>query len=155
MIDVRVVAATNRDLVAAADTGAFRADLYDRLNVVPLQLPPLRARRSDIPILAKSFLALAAQANDRQSIRLDDGAFRALSGYGFPGDVRELRNLIERLVILTPDDTIGENDVKNCLHGAPERTCSACTGPVSRFACSSTGRSAASWKKPSPHTAAR
>ncbi len=118
-IDVRVVAATNRDLVSAADSGAFRADLYDRLNVVPLQLPPLRARRSDIPLLADRFLALAAQANDRQSIRLDEGAYRALSGYGFPGNVRELRNLIERLVILTPEDTIRESDVKNCLHGAP------------------------------------
>jgi DNA-binding NtrC family response regulator len=116
-IDVRVVAATNRDLVAACESGAFRADLYDRLNVLPLTIPPLRARREDVPVLATHFLRLAAAANDRRRVRLEDDAIAALSAYAWPGNVRELRNVIERLVILTPDDAIGADDVKNCLPG--------------------------------------
>lgn len=114
-IDVRVVAATNHDLVEAASKGTFRADLYDRLNVVPLHIPPLRARRDDIPLLVTHFLALAASANDRPGIRIDDAALDALVAYSFPGNVRELRNIIERLVILTPDETISADDVKTCL----------------------------------------
>jgi DNA-binding NtrC family response regulator len=117
-VDVRVVAATNRDLVAACEKDVFRADLYDRLNVLPLAIPPLRARRDDIPLLARHFLELAARANDRRDIRIDDEAVAMLAAYSFPGNVRELRNLIERLVILTPDDVIRADDVKNCLPGS-------------------------------------
>jgi DNA-binding NtrC family response regulator len=116
-VDCRVVAATNRDLVAACEKGDFRADLYDRLNVVPLAIPPLRARREDVPILARHFLELAARANDRRDIRFDQGGMDALCAYSFPGNVRELRNLVERLVILTPDDVIHDSDVRNCLPG--------------------------------------
>jgi DNA-binding NtrC family response regulator len=116
-VDARVVAATNRDLVAACEKQEFRADLYDRLNVLPLAIPPLRARREDIPQLARHFLDLAARANDRRDMKIDEGAIAALAAYSFPGNVRELRNLIERLVILTPDDVIREDDVKTCLPG--------------------------------------
>ena len=116
-VDTRVVAATNRDLVKASETEAFRADLYDRLNVVPLHIPPLRARRDDVPILAKHFLGIAAKQNDRPGMRFDEGGIQALAGYSFPGNVRELRNLIERLVILTPDDVISADDVQTCLPG--------------------------------------
>jgi two-component system, NtrC family, nitrogen regulation response regulator NtrX len=116
-VDARVVAATNRDLVAACEKGEFRADLYDRLNVLPLAIPPLRARREDVPLLARHFLELAARANDRKDIAIDEEALGVLSGYSFPGNVRELRNLIERLVILTPDAVIRAEDVKNCLPG--------------------------------------
>ncbi len=116
-VDTRVVAATNRDLVKACEEDAFRADLYDRLNVVPLHIPPLRARREDVPILARHFLALAAKSNDRPTMKIDDDAIQALVAYSFPGNVRELRNLVERLVILTPDDVIRAIDVKNCLPG--------------------------------------
>jgi DNA-binding NtrC family response regulator len=123
-IDARVVAATNRDLIAACDTHAFRADLYDRLNVLPLAIPPLRARREDIPVLTRHFLDLAARANDRRDMRIDDDALSVLASYSFPGNVRELRNLIERLVILTPDSLITEGDVRTCLPGgaAPKAT---------------------------------
>ncbi len=117
-VDVRVVAATNRDIEAACQKGEFRADLYDRLNVVPLPLPPLRARREDIPLLARHFLNLAMVANDRPGMLLTDGALEVLVGYGFPGNVRELRNLIERLVILTPDAKIDAEDVRVCLGNA-------------------------------------
>jgi DNA-binding NtrC family response regulator len=117
VVDVRVVAATNRDLVAACAGGAFRADLYDRLNVLPLAIPPLRARREDVPLLARHFLELAARSNDRRDIRLEDDAIAVLAAYAWPGNVRELKNVIERLVILTPDDAIRAEDVRNCLPG--------------------------------------
>lgn len=116
-VDTRVVAATNRDLVKACEEGAFRADLYDRLNVVPLHIPPLRARREDVPLLARHFLELAAKANDRPGMRIEEEAIQVLVAYSFPGNVRELRNLTERLVILTPDDVIRAEDVRTCLPG--------------------------------------
>jgi DNA-binding NtrC family response regulator len=116
-VDVRVVAATNRDLVAACESGVFRPDLYDRLNVLPLAIPPLRAHRDDIPLLARHFLVLAARSNDRRDMRLEDDAIAALGRYSWPGNVRELRNVLERLVILTPDDAIRADDVTNCLPG--------------------------------------
>jgi DNA-binding NtrC family response regulator len=116
-VDVRVVAATNRDLVTACESGAFRPDLYDRLNVLPLAIPPLRARREDVPQLARHFLELAASSNDRRDMRLEDDAIGVLASYSWPGNVRELKNVIERLVILTPDDAIRADDVKNCLPG--------------------------------------
>ncbi len=123
-VDVRVVAATNRDLVEACKTGSFRLDLYDRLNVVPLVVPPLRARREDIPELATHFLQLAVRANDRPGARITDAAIEALGAHSWPGNVRELRNIIERLVILSPDDTIDADDVRSCLGSAGEA--SAC-----------------------------
>jgi DNA-binding NtrC family response regulator len=107
-VDVRVVAATNKDLRKAIDDNAFRADLYDRLNVVPLRVPALRERKEDIPLLAASFLRAACEANDRRGKSLTDAAMKALSGYDYPGNVRELKNLVERLVILTPEDEINE-----------------------------------------------
>ena len=116
-VDTRVVAATNRDLVKACEADTFRADLYDRLNVVPLHIPPLRARREDIPTLARHFLELASKSNDRPGMRIDDDAIQTLAAYSFPGNVRELRNLVERLVILTPDDVIRAADVRTCLPG--------------------------------------
>jgi DNA-binding NtrC family response regulator len=116
-VDVRVVAATNRDLVAACDSGAFRPDLYDRINVLPLPIPPLRARRDDVPLLARHFLGLAAQSNDRPKVHLEDDAIETLARYSWPGNARELRNVIERLVILSPGDAIGADDVTTCLPG--------------------------------------
>ena len=122
-VDVRVVAATNRDLVAACETGAFRPDLYDRLNVLPLAIPPLRSRRDDVPVLARHFLELAACSNDRRDMRLEEDAITALSQYSWPGNVRELKNVIERLVILTPDDAIRADDVNSCIPmGASAKT---------------------------------
>jgi len=117
-IDVRVVAATNRDLRKAVELGQFRADLFDRLNVVPLELPPLRARRGDVPELVVHFLDIARRENARPGLTLDDGALAALAGYPFPGNVRELRNLVERLVILSPDDQVTRADVERALGGA-------------------------------------
>ncbi len=116
-VDVRVLAATNRNLETLCTEGAFRADLYDRLNVLPLHLPPLRARREDVALLARHFLAIATVTNDRPEMAISGGALQALAAYSFPGNVRELRNIIERLVILTPDETISQDDVATCLGG--------------------------------------
>jgi DNA-binding NtrC family response regulator len=115
VVDVRVVAATNRDLIAACEKGDFRADLYDRLNVLPLALPPLRARRDDSPGLAKHFVEHVGRANNRPGVSLAEEAIGALARHSFPGNVRELRNLIERLVILSPDDAITAADVQRAL----------------------------------------
>ena len=111
-IDVRVVAATNKDLGAATANGSFRADLFDRLNVVPLELPPLRARREDIPSLAEAFLEAARVSNGRNGVRFSDDARTALTRLPFPGNVRELKNLVERLVILNSDDLVTAADVE-------------------------------------------
>ncbi len=114
-VDVRVVAATNKDLPAAVAAGSFRADLHDRLNVLPLDIPPLRARRDDIPLLSAAFLKAARLANGRPGLSLSEGALAALAAHSFPGNVRELRNVIERLVILNPDDRVTEADVARAI----------------------------------------
>jgi DNA-binding NtrC family response regulator len=114
-VDVRVVAATNKDLIEACKAGQFRADLYDRLNVLPLALPPLRSRREDVAPLAVHFVGLAARANGRPGVHLRDDALAALSRHSYPGNVRELRNLAERLVILSPDEAITAADVDQAL----------------------------------------
>jgi DNA-binding NtrC family response regulator len=114
-VDVRVVAATNKDLVQCAAAGTFRADLYDRLHVLPIEIPPLRARREDVPMLARHFLDLAGRANDRRGMTMTEDAIAVLSSYPFPGNVRELKNLIERLVILSPDENIDAEQVRSFL----------------------------------------
>jgi DNA-binding NtrC family response regulator len=113
--NVRVVAATNRDLSGAMIDGQFRPDLFDRLNVLPLSVPPLRARREDIPLLAGHFLHLAAEANNRPLVQLSSEALQVLAAHAFPGNVRELKNLVERLVILGADDSITGADVNQAL----------------------------------------
>jgi DNA-binding NtrC family response regulator len=114
-VNVRIVAATNRDLQADIAAGRFRADLFDRLNVVPIHMPPLRSRREDVPSLTGSFLPAACEANDRAPKTLTPAAMQLLVRHPFPGNVRELKNLVERLVILTPDEVIDENDVRAVL----------------------------------------
>jgi two-component system nitrogen regulation response regulator NtrX len=112
-VDVRVIAATHRDLGAMVDSGAFREDLYYRLNVVTLPVPPLRERREDVPLLATRFLSEIAP---RLSFAPD--ALALLAEHDWPGNVRELRNLVERVAILAEDDTIGRDDLAAQLRGA-------------------------------------
>ncbi|HZT57181.1 MAG TPA: sigma-54 dependent transcriptional regulator [Pyrinomonadaceae bacterium] len=106
-VDIRLIAASNRDLEQEVERGGFRRDLFYRLNVVPLQLPPLRARREDIPFLAAHFAAKAAEKYDRPVPELDAALLEALQEYDWPGNVRELENLIERLVVLTREPRLG------------------------------------------------
>ncbi len=110
-VDVRVVAATHRKLEEAVASGAFREDLYYRLNVVPLAVPPLRDRIEDVGPLAEHFLALLAKQMGRKPRKLERAALLRLAAHRWPGNVRELKNLLERIVILTPGESIGEGDV--------------------------------------------
>jgi DNA-binding NtrC family response regulator len=113
--DVRFVAATNRDLSKMAEDGRFREDLYFRLNVVPIRLPPLRERREDIPLLADYFLKDAARRYQRPALRLDKEAFRQFQTYPWPGNVRELKHTVERLVVIAESDEIRAGDLPENL----------------------------------------
>ncbi len=110
-VDVRVIAATNKDLQRQIATGSFREDLYYRLNVIPFQVPPLRARREDIPLLANHFLEFFCRKEGREIKSLDDAAMLSLQRYAWPGNVRELKNLIERLVIMVPGRVIAREQL--------------------------------------------
>ena len=110
-VDVRVIAASNRDLAALIAEGRFREDLYYRLNVIPIEVPPLRARREDIPLLVEHFLALFCAENGKRPKRVSAEALAYFVGYDWPGNVRELRNMVERLVIMTPGDVIAPDDL--------------------------------------------
>nr|WP_244154297.1 sigma 54-interacting transcriptional regulator [Desulfospira joergensenii] len=99
-VDVRIVAATNRNLKKAAEKGRFRQDLYYRLNVFPIEVPPLRVRKIDIPLLAEHFLGLLKKKSNRKLPKLSTANLRQLQSYNWPGNVRELQNVIERAVIL-------------------------------------------------------
>jgi len=105
-VDVRVIAATNKDLPSEIRGGRFREDLYFRLNVIPISVPPLREREGDITLLAEHFMAEFAREYGRRPKHLDTAAAAGLRSYRWPGNVRELRNVIERLMIMVPGDTI-------------------------------------------------
>lgn len=110
-VDVRVFAATNKNLPEAVKAGAFREDLYHRLNVIPIRVPALRERREDIPLLAVSFAADVCAQNGMAPKRFTDEVLRTLQGMPWGGNVRELRNTVERLVIMTPGDEIARVEV--------------------------------------------
>src|SRR5664280_3605243 len=116
-IDIRLVAATNQDLRAALEQGTFREDLYYRLNVVPLNIPPLRERKQDIPFLANHFLKkLAPDAGGRVET-ITEAAIDKLIGYHWPGNVRELENVIERSLVMCTGTQLDAGDIK--LESAP------------------------------------
>jgi two-component system nitrogen regulation response regulator NtrX len=110
-VDVRVVAATNKDLQSEIRAGRFREDLYFRLNVIPIFVPALRDRQDDIPLLADHFMAEFAREYGRRQKRFDAGARSVVQYYPWPGNVRELRNVIERLMIMVPGDEISAADL--------------------------------------------
>jgi DNA-binding NtrC family response regulator len=110
-VDIRLVAATNADLEAAVERGAFRNDLYYRLKVVTLRIPPLRERREDIPLLANHFLSMFAKENERDGMKFAPDALRAIVNARWEGNVRELRNVVESLVVLTPATEIRVADL--------------------------------------------
>jgi len=122
-VDVRVIAATNKNLDAEIDRGNFREDLFYRLNVIPFTVPPLRERTEDIPLLAAHFLRQFAIAYGRKPKELSEDAIAALRNYHWPGNVRELRNLMERIVILQPQHRIEARhltlDVMRKSHAKP------------------------------------
>ena len=111
-VDVRVIAATNKDLRNRIEEGAFRDDLFFRLNVIPVFVPPLRTRREDIPLLARHFLAEYAREYGHRVKELDDAALTVLRAYDWPGNVRELQNVLERLAIMVQDAHISAEDLE-------------------------------------------
>jgi len=116
-VDVRVIAATNRNLVDAVRTGAFRQDLYYRLKGIHLHLPPLRERQDDLPILVQHFIAAANRQHQRSVRGVEPGAMRRLAEHSWPGNIRELRNFIDTLVVLTPAQRIPQSLVEQHLAG--------------------------------------
>jgi two-component system nitrogen regulation response regulator NtrX len=110
-VDVRVIAASNRNLETLIGQNQFREDLFYRLAVIPIEVPPLRARRDDIPLLVDHFLALFCVENGKRLKTLSGEALAYFLAYDWPGNIRELRNMVERLVIMTSGDTIGPDDL--------------------------------------------
>ena len=119
-VDVRLIAATNKDLSAAVKSGEFREDLYFRLNVLPVVVPPLRERKADIGRLAAYFLEVFCAAEGRAPLALADDARELLEEYHWPGNVREMRNLMERAVVLVSGDTVTAADLNPWLESPPE-----------------------------------
>ncbi len=113
--DVRFLAATNRDLSKMVEDGRFREDLYFRLKVVPIHLPPLRERREDIPLLAAHFLKEAAQRYQRPALRFEKDVFRYFQTYAWPGNVRELKHTVERLAVIAESDSVSVRDLPENL----------------------------------------
>ena len=140
-VDVRVVAATNRPLRDHVEEGSFRADLYYRLNVLHIYLPPLRQRPEDIPLLVRKFVREFSEAHGREFKGISAEAMQLLASYPWPGNVRELRNLVESMVVLSPGREIGADDIPRELRdgGAP-RLLPVHIGPVLRASEGVTGR---------------
>ncbi|HZG44046.1 MAG TPA: sigma-54 dependent transcriptional regulator, partial [Longimicrobium sp.] len=110
-VDVRVIAATNRDMRQEVEVGEFRRDLYHRLNVLRIELPPLRARREDVPRLIEGFIRQFSAEHERPFLGIDPEALEILVNYDWPGNVRELKNLIESMVVLAPGRVIRPEDI--------------------------------------------
>jgi DNA-binding NtrC family response regulator len=121
-VDTRVIAASNRDLLDEVAKENFREDLYYRLNVVPIHLPPLRVRRDDIPQLVTHFLGLYNEQNDRDLVHVRKEALDALVRYHWPGNVRELQNVVERCVVMAPGDELSLDLLPAALRGEKQAT---------------------------------
>ncbi len=121
-VDVRIVAATNKDLQKEIDAGTFRQDLFYRLNVIPIHVPPLRERLQDIPLLVEDFVQAYAYESALGRKKIDLEVLTILQHYSWPGNVRELRNFIERMIIMTPKDVIGLKDIpQDFLRQLPDK----------------------------------
>jgi len=118
-VEVRLIAATSRDLTKEIAAGRFREDLYYRLNVVPIQLPPLRERREDIPLLVEHFRQKYNARLKKNVERIEDDALAALSGYSWPGNIRELENVLERTILFAERPVIRAADLPPSLRATP------------------------------------
>ena len=129
-VDVRIIAATNRDLKEAVESGQFRRDLYYRLRVVEVPVPPLRTRPEDIPILTDHFIQLYSQENGVPPVELDEPSAAVLRTYRWPGNVRELKNLVERLMVLSVSRKVGTDEIRSHLHELDGAAAETATLPV-------------------------
>jgi two-component system nitrogen regulation response regulator NtrX len=119
-VDVRVLAATNKDLEAEIEKGTFREDLYFRLSVIPIRVPPLRDRPEDIPALVRHFADLFSRDNNRRPQRFTPAALEHMQKARWKGNVRELRNTVERLIIMTPGEVIDVDDLREIVRLEPK-----------------------------------
>jgi two-component system, NtrC family, nitrogen regulation response regulator NtrX len=143
-VDVRVIAATNKDLEEGIQRGEFREDLFFRLNVIPIVVPPLRERRGDIPLLVQHFARRTSEEHNLKPKRFDTRAMEALQRYRWRGNIRELRNAVERLMIMTPVDTVRLEDLPPDIRGdAPARPAPGVSEPPSAAASPSQGAGSA------------
>jgi two-component system nitrogen regulation response regulator NtrX len=130
-VDVRVIAATNKDLEEEIEKGTVREDLYFRLAVIPIYVPPLRERRDDIPLLVRHFVDLFSRDNNFRPKRVTPAAMEVLQRYRWKGNIRELRNTLERLIIMTPNDVVDVADLPESLRAeTPARPVEAGGDPV-------------------------
>lgn len=120
-VDIRIIAATNRDLRRAVQSRAFREDLYYRLNVFPLRIPPLRERRGDIALLARHFMRKFARQAGNALKDISEEALRALEGYIWPGNIRELENVMERAAYMAGGEQVTLEDLPEKRHGGSAR----------------------------------
>ena len=130
-VDVRVIAATNKALEKEIEVGTFRQDLYYRLNVVPISVPPLRDRLDDLPSLVKHFVERYHRDNARSPKIIDTSAIRVMQSYDWPGNIRELKNIVERLLIMVPRDIIIADDVTAVLPVTRETVTGIDVTPIS------------------------
>ena len=157
-VDVRVITATNRPLRQQVEERTFRADLYYRLNVLSIYLPPLRERREDIPILVRRFIQELSAQHDRPFHGISADALQILVDYSWPGNVRELHNLVESMVVLSPGHEIGPEDIPREIRDARARflpvpvgaPCGVGTGPVSASRGGSSSSSCGAWWSSNP-----
>jgi len=131
-VDVRVLAASNKDLLKEIEKGAFREDLFYRLNVVPIVVPPLRERREDIPLLIRHFMKLHAEEQGLRIKEVTPEAMNVFQQYEWPGNIRELRNLIERLMIMVPGNVIDTAQATTSLQVKPPGAAPAAPGAVTQ-----------------------
>jgi two-component system response regulator HydG len=128
-VNVRILAATNKDLLKEVTKGNFREDLFYRLNVIPIQLPPLRARRNDIPLLARHFLHRFSAEQDKIIEDFSSEAMRRLLDYAWPGNVRELENSIEHTAVLAKQSTVEISDLPSAIRDATPSVASENAAP--------------------------
>ncbi len=117
---MRVIAATNKHLEEEIDRGTFREDLYFRLSVIPIKVPPLRDRREDVPLLIRHFADLFSREHNRRPHRFTPGALEYMQKARWKGNVRELKNTVERLLIMTPGDTVDADDLRDVVRLEPK-----------------------------------
>ena len=120
-VDVRIIAATNKDLVHLTEIGRFREDLFFRLNVIPITIPPLRDRGEDIPLLIQHFATKFAREHDKSVLNFSDKALQVLSNYNWPGNVRELENVIQHLIVMTDNELIEISDLPSLMRFSAHR----------------------------------
>ncbi len=152
-VDVRVIAATNKNLEEAIQRGEFREDLFFRLNVIPIQVPPLRERRDDIPQLVQHFAKRISEEHNLKPRRFEPRAMEALQRYRWRGNIRELRNTVERLMIMAPDDLIRVEDLPTEVRGVSPSPASPSDAPALAQPAAGAGGSATSTSAtPAPGT---